>query len=234
MESKSLEEHYIETIQHITETALSQEGYLEKCSLSNLYDFTANVGENNYTKFAQDLSNWGFYQGGMNGLPWCDMFVDWCFASAFGVEDAKIITYQTPYGSAACSSSLGCYKTVGQLYKTPQPGDQIFFGYGLESTHTGLVYKVDGNTVYTIEGNTNSSNGVVPNGGAVKTKSYSLSSSRIIGYGRPNYSLIVEKNSIIYNKALEEWALRNLIYNSIGFKQNGNFSIFTTNNQLLS
>lgn len=33
--------------------------------------------------------------------------------------------------------------------------------------HTGLVVKVTKSTVYTIEGNTSSAKGVVPNGGSV-------------------------------------------------------------------
>ena len=207
MESKSLDEHYAEAIEHVIEVALSQEGYLEKRSNANLYDFTANAGSANYTKFAQDLANHNFYGGNLNGYAWCDMFVDWCFVSAFGVADAKTITYQNPYGSAGCSGSAGFFKTVGQVYKTPQPGDQIFFG----SSHTGLVYKVDGNTVYTIEGNTSSERGVVANGGAVRKKSYSLNSGRISGYGRPNYSLIAQKRKAEHDEWIRQENARLLL-----------------------
>ena len=54
--------------------------------------------------------------------------------------------------------------------------------------HTGLVYKVDNLQVYTVEGNTTSAKGVVPNGGCVRLKSYKLTSSSIDGYGRPAYT----------------------------------------------
>jgi hypothetical protein len=57
-------------------------------------------------------------------------------------------------------------------------------------SHTGLVEKVEGDRVYTIEGNTSSLAGVVANGGCVRNKSYSLSYDRIGGYGRPNYSIV--------------------------------------------
>lgn len=207
MESKSLDEHYAEAIEHVIEVALSQEGYLEKRSNANLYDFTANAGSANYTKYAHDLANHNFYGGNLNGYAWCDMFVDWCFVSAFGVADAKTITYQNPYGSAGCSGSAGFFKTVGQFYKTPQPGDQIFF----EPNHTGLVYKVDGNTVYTIEGNTSSERGVVANGGAVRKKSYSLNSGRISGYGRPNYSLIAQKRKVEHDEWIRQENARLLL-----------------------
>lgn len=56
--------------------------------------------------------------------------------------------------------------------------------------HTGLVVGVSNNRVYTIEGNTSSAAGVVPNGGCVRDKSYPLGASYIGGYGRPDYSLV--------------------------------------------
>lgn len=51
------------------------------------------------------------------------------------------------------------------------------------------MYKVDANRVYTIEGNTSSASGVIPNGGAVAYKSYQLNYNRIAGYGRPKYDI---------------------------------------------
>lgn len=58
--------------------------------------------------------------------------------------------------------------------------------------HTGLVVKVTKDRVYIIEGNTSSASGVVPNGGAVRDKSYSINYAKIGGYGRPKYELIEE------------------------------------------
>ena len=52
--------------------------------------------------------------------------------------------------------------------------------------HTGLVEKVSGGRVYTIEGNTSSAPGVVPNGGMVRNKSYSINYAQIGGYGTPD------------------------------------------------
>lgn len=199
MEVKTLEDFKQEAIEQVISVALNEEGYLEKSSGNSLYDKTANAGSANYTKYAYDLSSVGFYAGNMNGLPWCDMFVDWCYMQAFGASNAKIITNQNPYGSAACSSSLGFYKAGNQFTKQPQAGDQIFFG-----NHTGLVYKVDSSTVYTIEGNTNSSSEVVANGGAVRCKSYPLSSSRIQGYGRPNYDFIATQKLEQYNEEIKK------------------------------
>ena len=221
MEEKSLDTHITETISDVINIANAEIGYLEKNSNNSLYDKTANAGSANYTKYANDLANCGFYQANMQGQFWCDIFVDWCFYTAFGVADAKTITYQNPYGSAACVSSMGYFQAVGQFYKTPQPGDQIFFTRGGGgSNHTGLVYKVDGNTVYTIEGNTNSDNGVVANGGAVKAKSYDINSSRIAGYGRPNYAQIAQKRKTTHdelvkkhNEEIQKEKIREQIFN---------------------
>ena len=81
------------------------------------------------------------------------------------------------------------YKQIGCFYTSPKAGDQIFFYNSRKNdiAHTGLVYKVDANYVYTVEGNTSSASGVVANGGAVEKKKYTRGYSRIAGYGRPKY-----------------------------------------------
>lgn len=184
-------------IERVIQTATNEVGYLEKKTNSQLDDKTANAGYNNWTKYARDLDNIGFYNGKKNGYAWCDMFVDWCFVQTFGLEAALQLTGQEKNGSgASTTASANYYKQIGRFYKTnPQPGDQIFFSNdgGKSMNHTGLVIKVTKDKVYTIEGNTSSTNGVVPNGGAVRTKSYSLTYNKIGGYGRPKYELILEE-----------------------------------------
>lgn len=180
------------TATKVIEIALNEVGYLEKKSNSQLDNKTANAGSNNYTKYARDLDNVsGFYNGKKNGYAWCDVWVDWCFVKAFGVDKAKELLCQPSksYG-AGCYYSAKYYKDKGQFYtKNPKVGDQIFFWNSSKSdvAHTGLVYKVDSTYVYTVEGNTSSASGVVANGGAVEKKKYSLTYSRIYGYGRPRY-----------------------------------------------
>ena len=165
-------------------------GYLEKKSNAQLDDKTANVGSGNYTKFARDLDNIGFYNGKKNGYAWCDVFVDWCFVQAFGAETAKALLCQPDKSlGAGCTYSANYYKKAGQFYTSPKVGDQIFFRSAAKTAvvHTGIVYKVDGSKVYTIEGNTSGASGVIANGGGVCKKSYSLTYGRIYGYGRPTY-----------------------------------------------
>jgi hypothetical protein len=135
----------------------------------------------------------GFYNGRKQSVAWCDIFVDWCFVQAFGKDAALALTCQptNPANNcgAGCRYSRDYYKKKGQLYNDPAPGDQIFF-YSKDGTsicHTGLVYKVGGNKVYTVEGNTSGGSSIVSNGGGVFKKSYYLNNTRIAGYGRPKY-----------------------------------------------
>ena len=176
--------------QKVIDIALNEVGYLEKASNSQLDSKTANAGYGNWTKYARDLDKvTGFYNGKKNGYAYCDIFVDWCFVMAYGVDNAKMLLCQPDNSAGAgCTFSAQYYKKAGRFYKTPQVGDQIFFGTSSECTHTGLVYMVDGSKVYTVEGNTSGASGEIANGGGVCKKSYSLSYNRIVGYGRPNYA----------------------------------------------
>lgn len=177
-------------------TAVKELGYAEKRTNAQLDSPTANAGSANFTKYARDLDALGtFYNGPKNGFAWCDVFVDWCFVETFGAELAlKLLCQPQKSTGAGCTYSAQFYKAAGRFVKTPQPGDQIFFTKdgSKTSNHTGIVERVDGVKVYTVEGNTSSAAGVVANGGAVCRKSYALTSASIMGYGRPNWSLVPE------------------------------------------
>ena len=183
-------------VDKLLKTARKEVGYCEKASNSNLDDKTANAGSGNYTKYARDLDNIkDFYNGRKNGHAWCDVFVDWCAVETFGVANAKKLLCQPSESlGAGCKYSMQYYQKKGQFYMSPKPGDQIFFressGDGI--AHTGWVCDVDKTYVYTIEGNTSSSSGVVANGGCVAEKKYKLTYARIAGYGRPDYGSIDE------------------------------------------
>jgi hypothetical protein len=166
--------------------AVAQIGYKEKATNAQLDDATANAGSGNYTKYARDFDekypNW--YNGKKNGYAWCDMFVDWCFLTAFGYNAAlKLLCQPEKSAGAGCTYSLGYYKAKGQFHTSnPQPGDQIFFGNSTSDvSHTGIVEKVDGSKVHTIEGNTSDQ---------VARRSYTLTDKTIVGYGRPAYDVV--------------------------------------------
>ncbi len=127
-------------------------------------------GSNNYTKY-----------GAWYGLPneaWCAMFISWC------ANEADIPTSIIPKMSWVPSmvnfyKGKNCYYARSSGY-VPKPGDIIFFG---SSSHVGIVESVTGSgssaIVNTIEGNTSD---------AVKRRSYSISSSYILGYGSVPYT----------------------------------------------
>ena len=185
----------------VIDVALSEVGYIEKASNSNLDDKTANTGSGNYTKYARDLDNISFYNSPKNGYAWCDVFIDWCFVEACGKKRALELTCQPEKSTGAgCVFSKNFYKSKGQYYSSPKAGDQIFFTDGNEPYHTGLVYKVDSSKVYTVEGNTSDVNYVDGNGGKVCKKSYPINASYIDGYGRPKY----DKTTVVVDKEENE------------------------------
>lgn len=194
-------------VDKLLKTARGEIGYCEKASNSNLDSKTGNAGSGNYTKYARDLDKIsGFYNGRKNGHAWCDVFVDWCAVETFGVANAKKLLCQPSESlGAGCKYSMQYYQKKGQFYTSPKPGDQIFFressGDGI--AHTGWVERVDNSYVYTIEGNTSSSSGVVANGGCVADKKYKLTYARIAGYGRPDYNSIDEVKTETTNTKTE-------------------------------
>lgn len=247
-------------VEKLLRIARAEIGYLEKETNSQLDDKTANAGDENYTKYARDLDKLGVYNTKKNGYAWCDMFCDWCFIKAFGLQNAMKITGQSMGGyGAGCTESARYYKNIGRFFTSnPQPGDQIFFTKdgGKKFYHTGIVEKVSGGKVYTIEGNTSSLPGVVENGGAVRDKSYSLTYNQIGGYGRPNYSAVEDddmnlddfkklmaefraelqdNDSSKYSKEAREWAVETgLIGGGDSSEFNGMWEDFLTREQLVT
>lgn len=182
--------------QKVIDIALSEVGYLEKASNSNLDDKTANAGSGNYTKYSRDLAKYPYFNGRKQGVAWCAVFVAWCFVEAYGKDAALKLLCQPSKpannAGAGCKYARNYFKNKDQLHTSnPQPGDVIFFYSSDKSSiaHTGIVYKVDNSKVYTVEGNTSGASGVIANGGGVCKKSYSLSYNRIAGYGRPDYGI---------------------------------------------
>lgn len=173
--------------------AESYVGYLEKKSNSNLEDFTKNAGSKNYTMFNRD------YAAIMNDASaqpeqWCGIFTSMMFVYAYGLEAAKALLCgnlhkYTPTGASRFKKK-GRYIERGE--GKPQAGDVIFFYSSSKGRigHVGIVYKVSGSKVYTIEGNTSGASTLVTNGGGVKKKSYNLTSTYIDGYGRPDYASV--------------------------------------------
>lgn len=135
-------------------------------------------GANNENKYSQELYN-------IKGQEWCADFVRWCLIKA-GAEDLYPVSSYVPT-IAEWFDEKGLYKNSeanGGDY-TPQKGDIILFDYNHNSTsdHIGLVDYVEGNTVYTIEGNKDN---------MVKSCKYDLDSADIRAYCIPEYKVLEE------------------------------------------
>ena len=185
-------------VQRVIDIASGEVGYLEKNSNAQLDDKTANAGSNNYTKYARDLDVLSWFNGKKQGYAWCAVFVTWCFYQAYGMIAKKMLFQPDNDNCAAgCASARSYFNKQGHLHDAPEPGDQVFFWSSDMSkiSHTGLVVAVDGEHIQTIEGNTSGGSDVIPNGGAVCKKSYSLGYHRIAGYGCPDWSKSQEKGS---------------------------------------
>ena len=122
------------------------------------------------------------------GIEWCAVFISWLFDQIGGIN--KYIIKSDGAGSFARygDGRLGKWYKSGETQ--PQEGDIITFRWGgsytdkYHSDHVGYVYAADKNYVYTIEGNTGSSNSDTS---SVMYRYYSLTNGVINGYYRPYY-----------------------------------------------
>ena len=176
-------------VNRVVDIAEAEIGYIEKASDSQLTDKTANPGSGNWTKYGAYFDTmrgeYEYYNGRKNGFDWCDQFVDWVFAQAFGIDEGRKVLYQ-PMRScgAGCAWSASYFRENGKFFSTPQRGDQIFFGPKGNESHTGLVVDVSADKVWTVEGNANN---------RVMRRVYARNDGNIAGYGRPNFQLVEYK-----------------------------------------
>lgn len=111
--------------------------------------YTESPPNSNKTKYGQ------WY--GLDGQPWCMMFVQWCFAQAGS---------PLPYKTASCSALERWYRAnkPDAVHTTPRPGDIVIYSFG----HTGIIVNSAGDSITAVEGNTSADyNGSQNNGGGV-------------------------------------------------------------------
>jgi peptidoglycan hydrolase-like protein with peptidoglycan-binding domain len=91
---------------------------------------------------------------GLNGAPWCAIFVSWVFDQA-GHPLGHI---DTSRGFQYCPSAFNYWKSNNCLTESPQPADIVIFDWNGDGTcdHTGIFIKwiEQGKTFQTWEGNT--------------------------------------------------------------------------------
>ena len=155
-----------EAIHKVVQLAYDQVGYKE--------------GPNNYNKYADSLYIQKLYGWGVQNQPWCAIFINWLFLTAFGYDDGSAMTYG---GSPACSIAAQNYKNNNAWSMNPRKGDQIFFNISGGINHTGIVVDVSGSTITTIEGNSSDS---------VAKRTYYAGDASIAGYGVPNWNVVAD------------------------------------------
>lgn len=123
-------------------------------------DYAKNPGWNQYT-------------------PWCACFLSW------GADQKKASIDGAPPRFANVDEGMasfqnGKWRSPNDDNNKPIPGDYVFFDWDRDRDpdHVGAVLCVDGNQLYTIEGNS---------GGKVAVQRYLLSDPRIVGYGVLNW-----------------------------------------------
>ena len=126
---------------------------------------------------------------GLDGQPWCMMFVQWVFAQA-GATDLL------PAMTASCGALMRAGKAAGRwVTGNYQPGDVVIYDFpgGAATDHCGIVVTALTTGVRAIEGNT--SVGDDSNGGAVMERTRPL--SQVVGAVRPAYDKEVDIVDII-------------------------------------
>lgn len=140
-------------------------------------------GLDNYNKYGAD-GDWDekLYGFDASHAYWCDAMCDYAFIHVFGYDLGTKMTFQSPNGYALCRWSADAYKENGHWFTEPEIGDQIFFIYGGDINHTGIVVSVNGDQISCVEGNYSDAVG--------KTYYNWRISSQIAGFGRPDWALV--------------------------------------------
>lgn len=148
-------------------------------TLAGQYDSKGEIkGKSDYRYFSEwyirsykDNPGWNQY------TPWCACFLSW------GAAQQPNETFDgNPPRFANVDDGMKLFQ--GDQWRdssaTPIPGDYVFFDWDGETDpdHVGAVLCVDGNQLYTIEGNS---------GGKVAVNRYPKNDPRIMGYGVLNW-----------------------------------------------
>lgn len=112
--------------------------------------------------------------------PWCACFLSWGAAQQPNETFDGAPPRFADVDEGMASFQNGKWRNPNDANNKPIPGDYVFFDWDRDSDpdHVGAVLCVDGNQLYTIEGNS---------GGKVAVQRYDLNDKRIMGYGVLNW-----------------------------------------------
>lgn len=134
---------------------------------------------------------------GLNGQPWCMMFIQWVFAS----EGAAALL---PARTASCGAFMRSAQAAGRWVTGGyQPGDVVIYdfpGNNVRTDHCGIVEQLAGGGIMAIEGNTGSGNDA--DGGQVQRRV--RSNNVILGAFRPDYDMEKKEDEVVTYKYLKD------------------------------
>lgn len=167
------------SLQAVIDIARADRGYTESPAKSNM------------TKYGEAY--------GVNGKPWCVMALWYWFQRA-----GERMAFFGGGKTASCGTLLRWYKEQGQTVPASQvqPGDIVILNFHgtTDTQHCGLVERVDGIYITTIEGNTSEA-ASQSNGGMVCRKT--RFPSQIVGVCRPKYK---EDETVKPDDLTDHWA----------------------------
>lgn len=126
------------------------------------------------------IGNYADHPGWNQYTPWCGCFLSWAAdqqKASINGDPPRFANVDT--GMEGFQKS-GKWRSPNDANNKPIPGDYVFFDWDRDSDpdHVGAVLCVDGNQLYTIEGNS---------GGRVAVNCYPKNDPRIMGYGVLNW-----------------------------------------------
>lgn len=126
------------------------------------------------------IGNYADHPGWNQYTPWCACFLSWAADQKKASIDGDPPRFANVDTGMEGFQKSGKWRSPNDEVNKPIPGDYVFFNWDRDSDpdHVGAVLCVDGNQLYTIEGNS---------GGRVAVNRYSLSDPRIVGYGVLNW-----------------------------------------------
>ncbi|HEX4814196.1 MAG TPA: CHAP domain-containing protein [Nonomuraea sp.] len=145
-------------MQKFIELLESQLGYSERAS--------------GHTKFGAWYGKDVEFDADYSAAPWCEMYLSWA---------AHKLGYEEWIGQFAWTvAHAKWFKEQGAWGRTPKPGAFVYYDWSGSNSidridHVGVVIRVEGDTIVTIEGNID--------GGVAKRKE--RDTSKVVGYGYP-------------------------------------------------
>lgn len=126
------------------------------------------------------IGNYADHPGWNQYTPWCACFLSWAADQKKASIDGAPPRFANVDTGMEGFQESGKWRNPNDANNMPIPGDYVFFDWDRDSDpdHVGAVLCVEGDFLYTIEGNS---------GGRVAVNCYPKNDPRIVGYGVLNW-----------------------------------------------